>query len=307
MAEAGRTERRTKKRSFKTQVLELRLSYEDSGGVHQVVSAFVVDSSDLGLGLQLRSALPPGTSVTLKAGPELIASGIALQPKARVCWCRPGVGGVYRVGLLFEKQSQSRAAGAPAEGDLEQDLYEILQVNPKADPDTIHRVFRLMAQRYHPDNQESGDEEVFKLLMKAYEVLGDPARRAAYDVQREQQQQQRFRIFRTPESAKGHEAERAKRRGVLMALYNKRLQEIHSPALSMFELEDLLGVPREHLEFTVWYLKERALITRSDNNRFQITIGGVDYAEELEDRERAGRNGDSLEDRHRLLTSPAAR
>jgi curved DNA-binding protein CbpA len=37
------------------------------------------------------------------------------------------------------------------------DYYEILQVSPLADSETIERVFRHLAKRYHPDNQESGD------------------------------------------------------------------------------------------------------------------------------------------------------
>jgi curved DNA-binding protein CbpA len=31
------------------------------------------------------------------------------------------------------------------------DHYETLQVSPRADRDTIERVFRLLAKRYHPD------------------------------------------------------------------------------------------------------------------------------------------------------------
>ena len=38
------------------------------------------------------------------------------------------------------------------------DYYEVLQVSPNADLDTIHRVYRLLAQRFHPDNRESGNE-----------------------------------------------------------------------------------------------------------------------------------------------------
>ena len=44
------------------------------------------------------------------------------------------------------------------------DCYEILQISPNADPDTIHRLFRLLAQRYHPDNQDTGDAARFRKL-----------------------------------------------------------------------------------------------------------------------------------------------
>src|SRR4051794_41349659 len=58
------------------------------------------------------------------------------------------------------------------------DYYEALQISPNADPDTIQRVFRLLAQRFHPDNQETGDEGRFRLLHEAYLTLNDPERRA---------------------------------------------------------------------------------------------------------------------------------
>ena len=37
--------------------------------------------------------------------------------------------------------------------ELTIDYYEVLQISPNADPDTVHRVYRLLAQRFHPDNQ----------------------------------------------------------------------------------------------------------------------------------------------------------
>jgi DnaJ-class molecular chaperone len=35
------------------------------------------------------------------------------------------------------------------------DFYEVLQVSASAEPETIHRVYRLLAQRWHPDNRET--------------------------------------------------------------------------------------------------------------------------------------------------------
>ncbi len=37
----------------------------------------------------------------------------------------------------------------------------------------------------------------------------------------------------------------------------------------------MLGCPMEHLEFTLWFLKESGLIRRSDSNQFEITCRGV--------------------------------
>jgi hypothetical protein len=52
--------------------------------------------------------------------------------------------------------------------------------------------------------------------------------------------------------------------------------------MSIFELEDVLSVNREQVEFTLWYLRERTFVIRSDDNRFQITAPGVDALEAME-------------------------
>ena len=39
------------------------------------------------------------------------------------------------------------------------DHYEVLQISPNAEPDTVHRVYRLLAQRLHPDNAQTGNAE----------------------------------------------------------------------------------------------------------------------------------------------------
>lgn len=161
------------------------------------------------------------------------------------------------------------------------DHYETLQISPNADAETIHRVFRILAQRYHPDNRETGNTEAFRQVTEAYRVLAEPERRAAYDVAHRQARRLAWRIFDQPNSAQGVNAEKRKREGVLAALYRKRVGQPDQPFLTLKELEDLLGVPREHLEFTLWYLKDGLYVQRSDNARYTITIKGVDLAEAL--------------------------
>jgi len=59
------------------------------------------------------------------------------------------------------------------------DLYEILQVHRRADPDVIRAAYRVLARKYHPDY--GGDSARMSALNDAWDVLADPARRAAYD------------------------------------------------------------------------------------------------------------------------------
>lgn len=159
------------------------------------------------------------------------------------------------------------------------DHYETMQISPNADLDTIHRVYRILAQRVHPDNRETGSTEAFRVLTEAYHTLSDPEKRAAYDVEHRATRRLTWRIFDQTTSSSSVDAERRKRSGVLSLLYRKRSAQPDQPAMNLKEFEDLLGVPREHLEFTLWYLKEGQFVSRTDNGRFSITLKGVELAE----------------------------
>ena len=74
------------------------------------------------------------------------------------------------------------------------DYYEVLQVSSNAEPDTIQRVYRLLAQRFHPDNRDSGNDARFREIHEAYTVLSDPEKRARYDIHYQQRRQERWRL-----------------------------------------------------------------------------------------------------------------
>jgi hypothetical protein len=54
-------------------------------------------------------------------------------------------------------------------------------------------------------------------------------------------------------------------------LYTARRSQPRHATVSIHELEELLGCPREHLDFSLVYLKENALIGASDSGRYSIT------------------------------------
>jgi curved DNA-binding protein CbpA len=161
------------------------------------------------------------------------------------------------------------------------DYYEILQINPTAEPETLHRVYRLLAQRFHPDNAETGNDARFRLLAEAYRVLGDPEQRARYDLVHAGLRQERWRLVSAGARAENDfEAEQLLRLTVLEVLYTRRRLQPDGPGLSLLDLEKLTGRAREHLEFTIWFLAQKKYVVRSDGAMLMITADGVEHLED---------------------------
>lgn len=159
--------------------------------------------------------------------------------------------------------------------------YDLFQIHPQAEMETIHRVYKMFAARYHPDNQATGDAGRFKLYTEAYRVLSDPDSRARYDETLVHDQPVTLPVFQSREFTEGIDAEAKIRAAVLCLLYAKRRANPDFAALSMLDLEHLMGFPREHLRFAVWYLRARRYIAQDDRSSFNITAEGVEYLEAL--------------------------
>lgn len=63
---------------------------------------------------------------------------------------------------------------------MAEDYYAVLGVERTATSDDIKRAYRKLAHQHHPD-KAGGDEERFKRINAAYEILGDEQKRAQYD------------------------------------------------------------------------------------------------------------------------------
>jgi curved DNA-binding protein len=159
------------------------------------------------------------------------------------------------------------------------DYYEFLQISPNAEEDTIHRVFRFLAARFHPDNPDSGNIEKFAMLSEAYEVLSNPARRAKYDSARERDLPEAVPLSNSVDFMDQLEGETNRRLAVLAVLYFRRRSNPHSPEVSLAEVETRMGFPRDYLDFTTWYLQKKGYITKADNSDFTLTADGVDFVE----------------------------
>jgi curved DNA-binding protein CbpA len=159
------------------------------------------------------------------------------------------------------------------------DYYEFLQISPNADSDTIHRVYRFLAARFHPDNPVSGDPEKFFMLKTAYDVLSDTDKRAEYDVSRQRDEADETPLSSSVDFMDQFEGEQNRRLAVLAVLYYRRRNHPHNPEVSLPEIEKQMGFPRDYLDFTTWYLLKKGYITRADNSDFTLTADGVDFVE----------------------------
>jgi hypothetical protein len=242
--------------------------HHNGGGAHSVQGE-ATDLSASGIRVRSAAAIEPGTQVFIE-GPGRSVKGYCI-----VRHCTP-TDGIHALGLEFSADAKASVLSMGSE-DL--DHYEFMQINPKASQEVVHRVFRLMAARFHPDNPATGDLEKFLALNRAYDVLSDSERRAHYDASREQREVAPDPIFSTGTFVNGIEGEVNRRLGILAMLYNRRRTNASEPGISLWDVERKMSFPREYLDFAVWYLKAKGYLTMGDNSDLTLTAAGVDYVE----------------------------
>lgn len=249
------------------------LTWRGHDGLSYSAEARGLDISSAGVGLECPREIDLDTVVRVEAGDASVMGDCFVAHCTRR-------GMRYHVGLEFSEEMKSpRPAAAATRTTSETNYYDVLQISPKADMETIHRVFRIMALRFHPDNPETGNVEEFLRLKQAYAVLSEPAARAEYNAMLESQDTGPMPIFELKDFVTGVEAESNRRLGVLSLLYNQRRTDPDHPGVSLLDLEKLMGFPREYLSFTMWYLRAKDLATAGDNSDYALTATGVDFVE----------------------------
>jgi len=161
------------------------------------------------------------------------------------------------------------------------DLYELLELSPNASFETIERMFRFHAKRYHPDAGASGNVDRFKRLVHAYEILRDPAKRTAYDAAYQKQQRDNHALVMNADATADDYAIRYR---LLSLFYAQRRRNMKQPGMGIAKLEELTQLPSEILELHLWYFREKGWVQREVSGLLSITVVGVD---EIEARERS--------------------
>lgn len=165
---------------------------------------------------------------------------------------------------------------APAAGKF-QDHYLILDIDPKSKSDVIQKAYTSLAAKYNPRGGSFPDQQKFEAISLAYEVLSDPAARAAFDSLRPSDDKADAPQFSGMSFFTSGEGETARRRAVLCVMYDRSRQKPIRPGLSMRNLEMMLNLTTEQLQFAVWYLKARGLAMSDDKSQLMITVEGMDY------------------------------
>jgi curved DNA-binding protein CbpA len=168
---------------------------------------------------------------------------------------------------------------------LATDHYEILRVGQHADEDTIERVYRTLADRFHPDNPLTGDAETFRRLKEAYETLSNHDNRAKYNVLRQYSRRSAPFGLRGREFFDGVRGGQNRRLALLCLLYRQRTISHEFPGLTVLDLEQLTGCTREEVTAALWYLCAKHWASLGEFTSYSITAAGFDFVEsKLEDR-----------------------
>jgi hypothetical protein len=83
---------------------------------------------------------------------------------------------------FLSRQQDSRPGPPPIQQPTGRTYYQVLQVDPLADPEVVDAAFKRLALKYHPDtSRDPAAAGRMRELLTARDVLADPPRRAAYD------------------------------------------------------------------------------------------------------------------------------
>ena len=154
----------------------------------QIHGGHLVDACAGGVGIATQIELPRYCQVMIwgNLGARLI------RQNAVVRWCRPTKASSFRIGLLFSGEpvcvtaEEFNSLGThhdanPIKPQDEADNYfSILGVDVKDGMESISRAYRILCERFEPQNYRSEDENMMRKVQQAYAVLSNSESRKVY-------------------------------------------------------------------------------------------------------------------------------
>ena len=258
MTKSGQTEHRRQRRERTDAAVEL-IWKEDS--YRRFECGIIFDTSRTGVGVACPQPLGVSSCLILRA-PGIDVLALA---KVRNCaWRRTQ----YHLGLEF----MEKASVQPRNPALEPDHHELLRAGMAGDAERLDRIYRALAFRYHPDNGDSGDSEIFLRISEIYRIFSvskpSPEREIAKSGGTDWQS--------------GLRRLKDKRAAVLGLLCQRRMSDYRNAFVSPGELESLAGMAPDEIGFVLWYLREKGAVTGSDSSPdYSISAKGVDILESV--------------------------
>jgi hypothetical protein len=252
----GQTERRKQRRERTDAAVEL-IWKEDSH--RRFECGRILDSSRKGAGVACPQPLAVSSCLILRA-PGI---GVVALSQVRNCsWRRTQ----YHLGVEFIE----KASIQPPDPAAEPDHHELLRAGVAGDADRLERIYRALAFRYHPDNRDSGDSEIFLRITETYRILSVSQPSPELEVARP----------RSLDWQTGIRGLKDKRAAVLGLLCQRRMGDYRNAFVSASEIESFTGMAPDEVGFILWYLREKGAVTVCDNSPdFSISAAGVDLLE----------------------------
>ena len=174
----------------------------------------------------------------------------------------------YHLGIEFVEKASIK----PRNPAVEPDHHELLRAGVAGDAERLDRVYRALAFRYHPDNGDNGDSEVFLKISETYRILSISKPRPEREIVKRD----------GADWQSGLRGLKDKRAAVLGLLCQRRMSDYRNAFVSPGELESLTGMTPDEIGFVLWYLREKGAVTGSDSSPdFAISAAGVDILESI--------------------------
>jgi hypothetical protein len=240
------------------------LVWRDDAGRQQWEHGQVVNVSATGMAIDCPEPVTPSSCVIVVAA----EAGIASLTQVRHCaWLRSQ----YRFGVQIPTRPSADSSGAiPSHEDL-------LRTGLGGDTGAFEQLYRPLAFRYHPDNQETGDSEVFLQIREIHRIFSGAKNGSGG--------QKRYPL-RSDLSLGGEDGSPAalpgkvRRIDVLRLLYERKVADCYSSGVAQQDLQAETGLAGNQLQFILWYLREKGAITVGDSQVYSISAAGVDLYDE---------------------------